>query len=108
MTIKLGMLLLGSLLIYAGWKSLDVRSLLFGDNTTPKGSSSWTPSSGGNAASSGTGSAGGQSSSSPTGSPAANSAQVKKQTTGAEPQTPFYQSGGFFIPSPNPSNLIPS
>lgn len=41
MTIKLGMILLGTLLIYGGWRNLSVQALIFGDNTTPKTSSNW-------------------------------------------------------------------
>lgn len=42
MTIKLGLIILGSLLIYSGWKNLSVQALIFGDNTVAKGGSGFT------------------------------------------------------------------
>jgi hypothetical protein len=41
MTIKLAMILLGSLLIYGGWRDLSIQALIFGDNKTVKTSSNW-------------------------------------------------------------------
>lgn len=36
MSVSLGMILFGALLIYGGWKNLSISSLARGDNATPK------------------------------------------------------------------------
>jgi hypothetical protein len=71
MTLRLGLIVLGAALLYAGWKNLSVQALFFGDNTTPKTPVSTSPPS-----SSGGGSGSGGSSSSTGSGAGASSAPV--------------------------------
>lgn len=82
MTIKLGMILVGALLLYGGWTNRDIRSLIFGDNTVAKGGSAWAPTASGATATGPTPSATGAGSRVAPAPVAAtgNSAQVSKNT----------------------------